>query len=297
MQAGRGGRASAAIESVVQNLLESNLMAFALTYTEHRPPSDLTPWIACFWQIVGGIGDGPPVLHRVLPDGCADLLFDLEGTRRIGGTPADLVGPMSGAQKFELHGAIDLLGVRLRPGAIGTFGGIPADRLLDTTAPISDLPPSLRVNVAELADPANLPARVQLLADSCRARLATLGQPDSVVRQALAAWASAERSEFPTVSVLTRDIGLSERAFERRFVAQVGLTPVRYRRLARFRSVLRLHGGGRRDWAALAACTGFSDQSHLVRDFRAFAGLTPTEWAASQAGPAGFLQDADVTTL
>jgi AraC-like DNA-binding protein len=272
-------------------------MASPLSYTEHQPPNDLAPWVACFWQIAGGIADGTSVLHRVLPDGCADLLFDLEGSRVVGGTPADIVGPMSSAQVFGLRGAIDLLGVRLRPGAIGAFAGIPADRLLDTTAPISELRPSLRVNVAELADTANSAARIRLLTNACRTRFAALNQPDPLVFRALTRWASAERPEFRTISVLTRDLGLSERAFERRFVAQVGLTPVRYRRLARFRSVLRLHAGGLREWAALAAVTGFSDQSHLVRDYREFAGLTPTEWAATQAGPAGFLQDGDVTTL
>ena len=102
---------------------------------------------------------------------------------------------------------------------------------------------------------------------------------------------------MPAVSVLARDIGLSERGFERRFVAQVGLTPVRFRRLARLRAVLRLHAGGLRDWSELAAATGFSDQSHLVRDCRAFTGLTPTEWAASQEAPVGFLQDGTLTAL
>jgi len=103
------------------------------------------------------------------------------------------------------------------------------------------------------------------------------------------------------ISILTRDLGLSERAFERRFVANVGLTPVAYRRLARLRSVLRLYGQGygqgSRGWASIAATTGFSDQAHLVRDCRAFTGLTPTEWAATQMPGAGFLQDGAVTTV
>lgn len=272
-------------------------MAFPLTYTEYLPPIDLAPWVACFWQITGEIADGAPCPHRVLPDGCADVLFDLETTRRSGGTPADLVGPMSGAQVFELRGRVDLLGVRLRPGALRAFSGIPADLLLDTIVPISELPLSLRVNVAQLADIVNSRERISLLINAYRTRLAALKEPDPVVRQALTRWARAERSEFSPICVLSRDLGLSERAFERRFVAQVGLTPVRYRRLARFRSVLRLYAEGLRDWAALAAVTGFSDQSHLVRDCRAFAGVTPTEWAASQAGSAGFLQDGVVTTL
>jgi len=154
----------------------------------------------------------------------------------------------------------------------------------------------LRVNVAELADIANSPSRISLLINAYRTRLAALKEPDPVVRQALTQWARAERLEFLPISVLTRDLGLSERAFERRFVAQVGLTPVRYRRLARFRSVLRLYAGGLRDWAALATITGFSDQSHFVETARV-RGFDPYEWAASQAGSAGFLQDGVVTTF
>ena len=263
----------------------------SLTYNEYAPPKDLALWVACFWRIAGGDAGCAPVSHRVLPDGCADLLFDLQGTI----TSAELVGPMSTAQVFGLGGKIDLLGVRLRPGAVGAFSGIPADRLLDSTIPLAELP-HLALTAAELADGADTAERLKLLSNTCRARLAAVRQPDSLIRHALAQWNRHDQLALPTISVLTRDLGLSERAFERRFVSQVGLTPVGYRRLARFRSVLRLHAKGHRDWAELAAMTGFSDQSHLVRDCRAFTGLTPTEWAATQAADAGFLQDGKITT-
>lgn len=266
-------------------------MTAGLNYREYAPPGDLAPWVACFWHIAGGATGCSPFPHRVLPDGCADLLFDLEHTF----TAAELVGPMSHARVFGLSGKVELLGVRLRPGVIGTFSGIPANRLLDTALPLAELP-QLRISVAELAEKTQLPARLELLSHCCRTRLAALRQPDPVVRHALTQWAHAEQVALPAISVLTRDLGLSERAFERRFIAQVGLTPVAYRRLARFRAVLRLHAKGLRDWAQLAALTGFSDQSHLVRDCRAFTGLSPTGWAATQEAHAGFLQDGKITT-
>ena len=269
-------------------------MAPRLAYSEHRPPPDLAAWVACFWRIRGAIDIGIPYFHRVLPDGCADLLFDLESARRAGGSPAELVGPMSQASVYPMRGAVDLLGVRLRPGVVNAFTGIPADRVLDGGAPLADLPVALRPSVAALSEETEM--SVARLIGACRKRAADLDSPDLLVEHALGRWSRAEQG-MPAVSVLARDIGLSERGLERRFVAQVGLTPVRFRRLARLRAVLRLHAGGMRDWSELAAATGFSDQSHLVRDCRAFTGLTPSEWAASQESGVGFLQDGNLTAL
>ena len=262
-------------------------MASGLTYQEQPPPRVLAPWVACFWRICGSAVEFP---HRVLPDGCTDVLFDLEGARGSGAASADLIGPMSTAQVVELRGTVDLLGIRLRPGATAALSGMRADEMLDAVVPVS-----IGVSAAQLAESGN--AAHGVLVAALRRKVATLDQPDPLVRHALLRWARAEAADFPSVSILTRDLGLSERAFERRFVTSVGLTPVGYRRLARLRTVLRLYSQGSRSWAAIAATTGFSDQAHLVRDCRAFTGLTPTEWAATQMPGAGFLQDGAVTTV
>jgi transcriptional regulator GlxA family with amidase domain len=167
--------------------------------------------------------------------------------------------------------------------------------VLDDAVPQAELPATLRPSVAALSEGTDAAAVARLVV-ACRQRVADLDSPDPFVVQALRQWSCAQQG-MPAVSVLARDAGISERRFERRFVTQVGLTPVRYRRLARLRAVLRLHAGGLHEWSQLAAATGFSDQSHLVRDCRAFTGLTPTEWAESQDAAVGFLQDGELTAL
>jgi AraC-like DNA-binding protein len=262
-----------------------------MIYLEQRPPSDLAPWVACFWQISGeSAGAG----HRVLPDGCADWLLDLQAARHRQ-SELQLVGTMSTAQLVPLHGAVDLMGIRLRPGVLGALR-LPAAELLDAIVPARELAGAPRLSSEQLAQAASLPLRAELLAGALRELLASnTPRPDPLVREVLAAWSSPQTS-FPRVGALTRQLHVSERALERRFRTAVGLTPAGYRRLARFRAVLRLHTGGLRDWAGLAVMAGFSDQSHLVREFGALAGLSPTAWAAEQAGPAGFLQDGIVCT-
>src|SRR5262249_14981528 len=85
----------------------------------------------------------------------------------------------------------------------------------------------------------------------------------------------------PAVKVrdLARRVGLSHRRFIQLFTAQGGLTPKLY---GRVRRVQRARGVGRettgRDWAAPGLACGFFDQSHLIRDFGEFSGLSPVAY-------------------
>jgi uncharacterized protein DUF6597/helix-turn-helix protein len=57
---------------------------------------------------------------------------------------------------------------------------------------------------------------------------------------------------------------------------------LRIRRVVRLWKVLRSTAGGRVNWAGLAADLGYSDQSHLVTEFRSLTGVTPSRWIASR---------------
>jgi AraC-like DNA-binding protein len=138
-----------------------------------------------------------------------------------------------------------VLGVRLRPGAVTAFGGVQAGELLDAVLPFSLGMSAEQLVAARLASGSrceqdSFQVQLRLVLEALRAHVDALDEPDPVVRHALGRWVRAELPDFPSVSILTRDVGLSERAFERRFIANVGLTPVSYRRLARLRTVFRL---------------------------------------------------------
>jgi AraC-like DNA-binding protein len=78
---------------------------------------------------------------------------------------------------------------------------------------------------------------------------------------------------------LRDDVGWSHKHLIAKFTQQVGLTPKRAARVIRFERVLRAadqQPGP--DWATLADAFGYADQAHLIRDFHAFAGATPTAY-------------------
>jgi AraC-like DNA-binding protein len=83
------------------------------------------------------------------------------------------------------------------------------------------------------------------------------------------------------VDGLAAEVGWSRQRLWSRFRAQLGLTPKRAARLIRFdHAAHRLYAG--RAAAAVAAETGYADQSHLHRDVLAFTGTTPTAVASAR---------------
>jgi AraC-like DNA-binding protein len=82
------------------------------------------------------------------------------------------------------------------------------------------------------------------------------------------------------VEALATELGWSRQRLWSRFRDQIGIGPKHAARLIRFdRAVRRLAVGT--DPARVAADSGYTDQSHLHRDVRAFAGTTPTGVAAA----------------
>ena len=72
-------------------------------------------------------------------------------------------------------------------------------------------------------------------------------------------------------------VGLSRRQLGRLFRERIGISPKSLGRLGRFQRALRaLDGSSRTSLAAVATRAGYFDQAHLGRDFRLFAGTTPS---------------------
>ena len=88
------------------------------------------------------------------------------------------------------------------------------------------------------------------------------------------------------VAQVADEVGWSHKHLITKFTAQVGLTPKTVSRIARFERVLARVRTGRRlpRWGQVAADFGYADQAHLIREFRDFAGTTPTDYLQRVGG-------------
>ena len=122
------------------------------------------------------------------------------------------------------------------------------------------------------------------------------GTEDAAVATLAWVWeVEGHRWSYESSAELVRDAGWSRRHFTSRFTRATGLRPKAFARVLRFQRAKELLVRPDASLAAIALDAGYYDQAHLNRDFRAFAGCTPTELMARRL-PAGYSAD-EVTSV
>lgn len=101
---------------------------------------------------------------------------------------------------------------------------------------------------------------------------------DSSVIDKVAACMYTSPSKF-SLDYLANQACLSPRQFNRKFKERIGIGPKLYSRIIRFYMAYQykeMHPSI--DWLTIAILFDYADYQHLVKDFKEFAGVTPTTW-------------------
>jgi AraC-like DNA-binding protein len=160
--------------------------------------------------------------------------------------------------------------------SMATVTGAPAAEIANRVAPLRDLiGEDADALGGVLCDARDAETRFALLDTFFARRFADTREPDRPVAWAMPHLASAVG---PLTSSLAAEIGWSRKHFIQRFRDATGVSPDRYRRIARFeRFATAIAAKPDDSLAGLATDCGFVDQAHLARDVRAFADMTPGE--------------------
>jgi AraC-like DNA-binding protein len=264
--------------------LRSRYPALALHYREHAPPPDLATFVRCVWSLQAAADPHAPV-EPIVPDGAVELIvhfgdrFARQRDGRLQLQPRGLfVGQITGPLAVAPTGNVGVIAARFRLGGAAPFlGGMPLHELTDRDIDLDDLwPGDGRRLVLAIGEARDERTRCAHLVAFLRQRLRFAHQHPAVA--AADRW-FARRGAVAAVDELARDLDLGSRQLQRLFADQVGLGPKRIARIVRFQELLAsLRAAPRMPFAALAARCGYADQAHLVRDFREFTGLPPSQW-------------------
>lgn len=190
-----------------------------------------------------------------------------------------LAGPYSRCFDLDPSESTAVIGVLFRPGAARIFFPVAAHELQNTDIALSELNPGEADRLLNEVCAATDEQTQLLVMERYLSRKLTNAAPlhpalGYAVEQLSGAGAPG------SIRRIQLDTGLSHTRFIQLFRDNVGLTPKLFYRVRRFHTLLdRIGKGMPVNWAELAVDCGYFDQAHLIRDFRAFAGITPLEYS------------------
>jgi AraC-like DNA-binding protein len=248
------------------------------------PPAILKHEVECVR--ISEYGGNEAVAIKVSPTGAPGLVFHqhdgraaldqilTQSGRRFSPSPAFLYGPVIEPSVMTYkRAAFTTVQVIFRPHALKNLFGLDASRLAPGRADLQEF--GAGDLTSQLMEARNSQERITLLTDFLVARLQQEHSRDILVEESLRL-IHINRGGL-RVKDLLRTFSISERQFERRFRQTVGLPPQAYLRVQRFNAAIRLIKTKRfARLADVAAALNFTDQSHLIRDIKAFSGMTPT---------------------
>lgn len=254
--------------------LAGSRMESEVRYVWTRPCAELASSVARFWQMETKSPSAAPPGRWALPDGGSEWLFVLGDPLSRGdvvhAAGAHVAGPALTAYRSAPAGRMLTFGIAFHPGGAGAFMPVPVNRLVGRSVALAHLwGGDAHRLVDRLAEARGFSARVALVQHALLRRWRPLDEEVAAALRRL-------RAE-PGVPIgrLAGDAA-SARRLERKFLRDVGVSPKRLARMFRLQLAVRLWlAGGARTRSDLAASAGYSDQSHMVHEFRALAGAPP----------------------
>jgi AraC-like DNA-binding protein len=286
-----------------RGIIDPGVFQERLALNRYPPGAELDGLIDRFWVVAWRLPDGVVHEQQVLTHPCANFsVSPAEPADDDGSSPSSalaesalcspveamLNGVELGLSTRRLSGSGIAVAAMTTPGGLGAFVPGPASELNNRVIPLG---PALGFdNEALIADIGSTPdesGKVAVLRDRLIDVVAQ-ADPDRVraAREvaSIARLAETDRS-LQRLDDLASAARIGVRTLQRMFAEHAGVSPTwvlrRYRLLEAAETV---RDGRPVVWAQVATDLGYSDQAHLVRDFRSAVGTTPAAYAAQQFG-------------
>ena len=264
-------------------------------YRLAKPAPELSGYVDSYWMVHSQEGETYNLSVDVYVDGQADFVVNgaapyrrvfQDGSAeeiRFSGVDAQRTRPM----RIEQQGEVRVAGIRFVAGGLAAFTGCSLRETTDRAVPLDKI---FSTGTAELEEQVLHRSGETAEQAACfdRFLLSHLKPTPSFERFWRAKQAGEElvaeqiphlTQRLPQVAVLADRSAMTVRSLERLFSKHLGLSPKFYLRVCRFQNALRgMMENASCDIGEIAIRCGYADQSHLVREFYAFAGGMPRRY-------------------
>lgn len=245
------------------------------------PSEPLRPFVHHYWIMRA---DRNSIAMNILPTGCTKWMFHWAKPFCINGfqdinNRASLCGQYQTAAQVVMQGEADLLFVFFRPYAMKMITGIPCDLFANSNIALDDLGiPEFKWLKQQILETTNQLTAIRLIEEFIIRQL-TRRSDDVHLKQFMEVCHTIELYPNASLSYLAEKACLSERQLRRLFLNYIGMPPKHLMRIQRClvasQSILQT---SERDFSSLIYQLGFTDHSHFYKEFKLFAGMSPSNF-------------------
>jgi AraC-like DNA-binding protein len=258
-----------------------------MKYKEILPGEKLRPYVKCYFMFESETA--VELEDTVFPGGFMEIMFNLgEGIWKSSANnkfhttpPIELWGQLTKPLAIQAKGKNTMLGIRFFPHSAAYFLKEEVWEFNDQIADLRDLlGASARTLHARLMDARDPGTRVALIENFLWNRLSLAEKRARKIQ--MVGRISAELNNNGSVEnmkALASQYGITSRYLQKLFLQCTGVTPKLYSKINRFQHSLRLINKKDVPLTTVAYDCGYFDQSHFIRDFKSFTGITPSAYS------------------
>jgi len=243
---------------------------------EIQPCEALKEYIECYWYLIANAKLILPVNISITADGTFGMIFNLSQNKKSNFIKIHGI-PESGTSIVASDNAY-ILGIKFLPGSILSFFDIHASEFCSTPISLSDIIGTRADELHEklmLID--GLQGRINFLESYLVRTLhqRKLNVPETIGKIKL----ELGRGTLVNAEIIN-DLGcVCERQIRRLFAQYIGVGPKEFVRMLRVQNAIHLLAMKKDiSFKELAIITGHYDQSHFIKEFRKFTGITPSHF-------------------
>jgi AraC-like DNA-binding protein len=244
----------------------------SVVYLEHLPDISLRPYIYCYWELKTVKPLNEQFSYSVVADGCIDIFFDLNNPEE-----SFVMGFCKKYTEFPMENVFHFVGIRFFPSMFTQLFKVSAADLSNRVEELHRVAPSSYKFIAENFNRTQRAEAITALLDKYFNEHITKIETDIDPRfyNALALILK-NRGVIDIETDL--NTGISPRQLRRLFEYYVGCSSKAFSKVVRFQSILNAKPSTESlKKNKLFFDSGYYDQSHFIKEFKNFYGVTPSQ--------------------
>ncbi|MEO5996879.1 MAG: helix-turn-helix domain-containing protein [Chitinophagaceae bacterium] len=259
-----------------------------MNYQTFQPNNELNVWVKCYWTLENAREENPHK-QRIIPDGCMEMIFNygdlykqyLEYGSSIIQPRSFVFGQITSPLDIGPTGNTGIFAVRFHPEGYLPFATLSIKEMENRAVPLEELFGEDGLHLEkEMLKVVNTTERIDIIEKFLTGRLVNPESIDHLVKATVETMLTINGNL--SIDELSLHMNINRRQLECRFSYVIGISPKQLSKIIRLQVALKMLLGNRFTSLTSLAYEGeYYDQSHFIKDFKEFTGLSPKKFYSS----------------